>query len=194
MKIPYPFLRHFMPAVPTVCGPGRSGTWAWVLQNITAIFPGPSMICDSEISNWKAMLNTGFLLGTLVRNQIQKRIYLRTLVIYGVGSPLTNTPAAAVGSDFQLNSFYKEFAYGAGTGLRMDFNYFLIRFDWSYKIQDPQALEGSDSWFYKLSLGQADNSNWGSTIRFKLLFRARPDLIASSSRYFLILVRQSELR
>jgi hypothetical protein len=58
-----------------------------------------------------------------------------------------------VGSDFQLNRFYKEFAFGAGTGLRMDFNYFLIRLDWSYKIHDPQAKEGSDDWFYKLNLG-----------------------------------------
>ena len=54
------------------------------------------------------------------------------------------------GSDFQLNRFYKEFAVGAGAGLRLDFSYFLIRLDWSYKIRDPQALQGSDTWFYDL--------------------------------------------
>jgi len=58
----------------------------------------------------------------------------------------------AVGSDFQLNRFYKEFAVGAGTGLRLDFSFFIIRLDWSYKIRDPQALQGSNTWFYDLRL------------------------------------------
>jgi outer membrane protein assembly factor BamA len=64
-----------------------------------------------------------------------------------------DTTAAAQGSDFQLNRFYKEFAFGAGTGLRIDFSYFLIRLDWAYKIRDPQRLEHSDTWFYGLTLG-----------------------------------------
>jgi outer membrane protein assembly factor BamA len=59
----------------------------------------------------------------------------------------------AKGSDFKLNRFYKEFAVGAGTGLRFDFNYFLIRLDWAYKIKDPQRIEDPDQWFYKLSPG-----------------------------------------
>ena len=60
---------------------------------------------------------------------------------------------AAFGSDFKLNRFYKEFAIGAGTGLRLDFNYFLIRLDWAYKIRDPQRSQDPDKWFYNLSLG-----------------------------------------
>jgi outer membrane protein insertion porin family len=64
-----------------------------------------------------------------------------------------DTTKAAQGSDFQINRFYKEFAVGAGTGLRLDFTYFLIRLDWAYKIRDPQRLEYSDHWFYGLSLG-----------------------------------------
>jgi len=66
---------------------------------------------------------------------------------------LVDTTAAAVGSDFKFNRFYKEFAFDAGTGLRLDFDYFLIRFDWAYKIRDPQRLENSAKWFYGLNLG-----------------------------------------
>ena len=40
----------------------------------------------------------------------------------------------------------------AGTGLRLDFDYFLIRFDWAYKLRDPQRLENADKWFYKMRL------------------------------------------
>lgn len=57
-----------------------------------------------------------------------------------------------VGSDFKFDRFYKEFAVDAGTGLRLDFDYFLIRFDWAYKIRDPQRLEYSDRWFYDMRL------------------------------------------
>ena len=38
---------------------------------------------------------------------------------------------------FAFNSFYKEFATSYGIGLRMDFNYFLIRLDLGMKAHDP---------------------------------------------------------
>lgn len=63
-----------------------------------------------------------------------------------------DTAAAAQGSDFKFDRFYKEIAVDAGTGLRLDFDYFLIRFDWAYKIRDPQRLQYSNRWFYGLSL------------------------------------------
>jgi len=57
------------------------------------------------------------------------------------------------GSDFKFDRFYKELAVDAGTGLRLDFDYFLIRFDWAYKLKDPQRLYDSNKWFYKMRLG-----------------------------------------
>lgn len=38
---------------------------------------------------------------------------------------------------FQFNSFYKEFAAAYGAGIRLDFNYFLVRFDLGMKAHDP---------------------------------------------------------
>lgn len=38
---------------------------------------------------------------------------------------------------FRLNSFYKEFAAAYGAGIRMDFNYFLVRFDLGMKAHNP---------------------------------------------------------
>jgi outer membrane protein insertion porin family len=57
------------------------------------------------------------------------------------------------GSDFNIGRFYKEFAVDVGTGLRVDFNFFIIRLDWAYKIKDPELQLYSDRWFYGLSLG-----------------------------------------
>jgi hypothetical protein len=38
---------------------------------------------------------------------------------------------------FEFNRLYKDLAIGVGTGLRIDFNYFLIRIDYAMKLKDP---------------------------------------------------------
>ncbi len=38
---------------------------------------------------------------------------------------------------FEFNKLYKDLAIGIGTGLRIDFNYFLIRIDYAMKLKDP---------------------------------------------------------
>jgi hypothetical protein len=49
------------------------------------------------------------------------------------------------GGVFRFNSFYKEIAMGYGLGLRLDFDYFLIRFDSGMKAYDP-ARKGREKW------------------------------------------------
>ncbi|MDR1527318.1 MAG: outer membrane protein assembly factor [Dysgonamonadaceae bacterium] len=46
---------------------------------------------------------------------------------------------------FRLNSFYKEIAIGYGLGIRLDFDYFLIRFDCGEKAYNP-AKRGKERW------------------------------------------------
>ncbi len=38
---------------------------------------------------------------------------------------------------FELSKLYNDLAIGVGTGLRIDFNYFLIRIDYAMKLKDP---------------------------------------------------------
>jgi len=38
---------------------------------------------------------------------------------------------------FNLGKLAKDLAVGAGAGLRVDFNFFVIRFDYAYKVKDP---------------------------------------------------------
>ncbi|GHV11125.1 membrane protein [Bacteroidia bacterium] len=49
------------------------------------------------------------------------------------------------GGKFKFNKFYEEIALGYGLGLRLDFDYFLIRFDCGEKAYDP-AKRGKDRW------------------------------------------------
>jgi hypothetical protein len=61
-----------------------------------------------------------------------------------------NTEEAMKGSDFRFDRFYREFAVDAGTGLRVDFDLFIIRLDYAYKIKDPQRMDHAETWFYDM--------------------------------------------
>ena len=53
--------------------------------------------------------------------------------------------AGQEGGKFELNSFYKQIALGYGLGLRLDFDFFLVRFDCGWKAYDP-SKQGHDAW------------------------------------------------
>ncbi|MDR7127825.1 hypothetical protein J2X69_000153 [Algoriphagus sp. 4150] len=46
------------------------------------------------------------------------------------------------GADFRFDRFYKELAVGTGLGLRMDFNFLVVRLDLATKAVDPSMPEG----------------------------------------------------
>lgn len=48
-------------------------------------------------------------------------------------------------ASFKLSRLGKDIAIGVGTGLRFDFNYFLVRFDFGYKLKDP-ARQYNNGW------------------------------------------------
>ena len=53
--------------------------------------------------------------------------------------------SSVTGGLFKWDEFYKQIAVGIGTGLRLDFTYFLIRVDWGIKARDPSRDKG-DRW------------------------------------------------
>jgi outer membrane protein insertion porin family len=55
-------------------------------------------------------------------------------------------------ADFRLNKLYRDLAVGAGTSLRFDFDYFLIRFDWAYKLKNPAYADINEGWWHDLQL------------------------------------------
>jgi len=48
---------------------------------------------------------------------------------------------------FKFDTFYRQLAIGAGYGLRIDFNFFVIRFDLAFKLRDP-SMASSNKWVY----------------------------------------------
>ncbi|HEY2648893.1 MAG TPA: BamA/TamA family outer membrane protein [Puia sp.] len=149
---------HTLPFFKAFYSGGPNSMRAWQVRNLglgsSKYYSNQSITNDNlRFGDVKLEFNAEyrFLLGTLFGIKFKSALFTDIGNIWNW--KVIDSSAAAIGSDFQLNRFYKEFAYGAGTGLRLDFNYFLIRLDWSYKIHDPQALEGSDKWFYDLKLG-----------------------------------------
>ena len=59
---------------------------------------------------------------------------------------------------FKFSRLGKDIAIGMGAGLRVDFSFFVLRFDYSYKAKDPSPAnkEAQNKWFYgaKLFNGQ----------------------------------------
>jgi outer membrane protein assembly factor BamA len=53
-------------------------------------------------------------------------------------------------TEFKLGRLYKDLAVGAGTSLRFDFDFFLIRLDWAYQFKNPAHSDKSAGWFYKI--------------------------------------------
>ncbi|MCS3797082.1 BamA/TamA family outer membrane protein [Niastella sp. OAS944] len=55
-------------------------------------------------------------------------------------------------ASFNFSRLYKDLAIGAGSSLRFDFDFFLIRLDWAYKIKDPLYANKNDGWFNDLRI------------------------------------------
>lgn len=53
--------------------------------------------------------------------------------------------------EFRADRFLQDIGIGTGTGLRVDFGFFLVRLDYAYKVKDP-AKRGKDQWFNRWRL------------------------------------------
>ncbi|MCB0760394.1 MAG: BamA/TamA family outer membrane protein [Flavobacteriales bacterium] len=52
------------------------------------------------------------------------------------------------GGKFELKNLGREIAVGGGAGLRMDFDFFLVRFDFGIQLKDPAKVSG-EQWFFQ---------------------------------------------
>lgn len=66
------------------------------------------------------------------------------------------------GAEFRLRNVYRDLAIATGTGVRIDFNYFLLRFDWGFPIKDPRygPNKGNTGFYSKNKYGWFVDGVW----------------------------------
>ena len=60
---------------------------------------------------------------------------------------------ALPGAEFKVDEFYKQIALGTGYGLRLDFSFLIVRFDFGVKLFNPQQVTKLDDNTYNYSEG-----------------------------------------
>jgi outer membrane protein insertion porin family len=60
------------------------------------------------------------------------------------------------GGEFKVQNLWRDLAIGSGTGLRVDFGFFKLRFDYAYKVKNPSPdvseAASQNKWFYNWTL------------------------------------------
>ena len=118
---------------------GANGVRAWSVRNLG---PGTYLETNSEYPNATADIK--------LESNIEYRFKLFWILEGALFADAGNIWAISdkddrEGAVFKWNSFYKEIAVGTGLGLRMDFSYFVFRFDLGIKVKDP-TIPGGPQW------------------------------------------------
>ena len=72
-----------------------------------------------------------------------KLVWLLELAAFvDAGNIWTLKDEGQVGGQFKFNEFYEQIALSYGIGIRLNFDYFVIRLDWGIKAYDPSLSEG----------------------------------------------------
>jgi outer membrane protein assembly factor BamA len=61
---------------------------------------------------------------------------------------LANVDNSRPGAEFNKSRFLKEFAVGTGAGLRLDFDFFIVRMDVGIPLRDPLKIDG-EKWLWQ---------------------------------------------
>jgi outer membrane protein assembly factor BamA len=75
------------------------------------------------------------------------------------------------GSEFAFNKLYTDLAISSGAGIRMDFTYFILRFDWGFPLKDPRygPNKGSTNFYSTSKYGWFVDGVWNKpTFQFAL--------------------------
>jgi outer membrane protein insertion porin family len=131
--------RHNLPFFKQFVAGGPSSMRAWQLRRL-----GPG----STVKNFAGVGSTPDRFGDI---QIEANIEYRFPLAKPFGIPLNgalftdignvwylkNAPNRPAEEVFKFSRLPQDIAIGAGAGLRVDFSFFVIRFDYAYKIKDP---------------------------------------------------------
>ena len=131
-----PFFKQF------VAG-GPNSMRAWPLRQLGL---GASLLSDTSTTfkdrygdiQLEANIEYRFQLATISTIKIGSAFFIDMGNVWNLKNNIANE-----NSKLTWNRFARDIAIGVGTGLRLDFDYFLIRLDFAYKVKDPARIKNN---------------------------------------------------
>lgn len=131
-----PFFKQFIAG-------GPNSMRAWGLRQLGL---GSSLVSDTSGSfrdrygDMQLELNAEYRypIATIGTMKVNGALFTDVGNIWGIRKDTTNP-----NSEFSISRLGKDIAIGVGTGIRLDFNYFLIRVDFGIKLKDPARLSNN---------------------------------------------------
>ena len=127
---------------------------AWGLRQLGL---GSSLQSDTLLSDYRdrfgdmqleANLEYRFPIATIANFKISSALFTDIGNVWNVKKNNSDPQG-----QFSIKSLLHDLAIGMGTGLRIDFNYFMIRLDAAYKVKDP-ARQYNDGWMEKIQYSE----------------------------------------
>ena len=129
-----PFERSFF-------GGGANGIRAWQIQTLG---PGSfSSVLTTFDRIGEAQLETNLEYRQKIVSVFETAIFADVGNIW-----LLKPDPVRPGGDFAIDRFLSELAIGAGVGLRLNFDFFIIRFDLAMQLRDPSMIPG-ERWAFE---------------------------------------------
>ena len=138
LGIPYgnsndlPFERSFY-------GGGANGLRGWLYRNV-----GPG--CYNPVSNdFEKIGDMQLEFNAELRFPIYN--FINGAIFADAGNVWTYNPNSAMpGSEFRFDSFYKQIAFDAGFGVRLDVSFLILRVDLAYALRNPYPDDSGNYW------------------------------------------------
>lgn len=147
-NVTLPFFRQFFAG-------GPNSMRAWTMRNLGPGSLGPNdSIANLDVADklgdiqLEGNIEYRFNLGAIGGMKIRSALFADIGNIWYRSNLNTTFPI-----DLTFSRLYKDLAVAAGAGLRLDFDYFLLRFDWAFKIKNPYYSETNNGWLQRLTLG-----------------------------------------
>ncbi len=118
---------------------GANGIRAWQVRSLgPGTYKAPSDAYPNQSSDIKLEAN--------IEYRFKLISLLEGALFFDVGNIWAiNEKDNREGAQFELDKFYKQLAFGTGTGFRFDFSYFIFRLDLGMKLREPADKFG-DGW------------------------------------------------
>jgi outer membrane protein assembly factor BamA len=143
-----------MPFVKSFFGGGANGIRAWIARSLgPGAYQNPTNVRFDQIGDIKLEWNFEY------RAKIYKMFEGSAFIDAG-NIWLRQKDIQRPLAEFESNRFYKEIAMGIGAGLRLNFDFFIIRLDLAYKMRDP-SFPSNDRWVIQYQKLRQGNLNFG---------------------------------